>query len=131
MINGDGCDSLCKVEKGWRCIQGHSDAGDKCIELCGDGIRINTTSTTLCDDSNRVSGDGCSKLCDIERGWVCSGGSPTSKDTCYEICGDGIHGGGVECDDGNTANGDGCSSTCTIETGYECSGGSLYTVDVC
>ncbi len=36
----------------------------------------------------------------IETGYKCSGGSPTSKDTCTEICGDGITLGILPCDDG-------------------------------
>lgn len=82
-----------------------------CIEICGDSIRIHDT-VGLCDDGNVVSGDGCSKICDIETGWTCSGGSPTTRDTCIEICGDSLSVGGLPCDDGNVINGDGCSSTC-------------------
>ena len=35
-----------------------------------------------CDDGNTISGDGCSSTCQVEAGWSCSGGSPTSKDIC-------------------------------------------------
>lgn len=35
-----------------------------------------------CDDGNSVSGDGCSSTCQLEAGWTCTGGSPTSKDVC-------------------------------------------------
>ncbi len=56
-------------------------------DICGDGRK---KSSEICDDGNTVSGDGCSNLCLIEVGWICSGGSATNKDTCYAICGDGI-----------------------------------------
>ena len=54
-----------------------------------------------------------------------------TKDTCTEICGDGIDLLFYACDDGNNVNGDGCSSTCTIETGYQCIGGDNNHPDVC
>eukprot|EP00347_Sterkiella_histriomuscorum_P013733 403363576 len=130
LVNGDGCSSTCKVETGYRCFAGNFDVADKCIEICGDSIRINNT-VGLCDDGNVVSGDGCSKICDIETGWTCSGGSPTSRDACVETCGDGLSVGGLECDDGNILNGDGCSSTCTVELGFYCEGGSAFAADTC
>ena len=38
-----------------------------CMETCGDGIWLNEE----CDDSNSVSGDGCSAQCKREDGWDC------------------------------------------------------------
>jgi proprotein convertase subtilisin/kexin type 5 len=38
-----------------------------CKDYCGDGIII----TSLCDDGNRLNGDGCSSVCTIEAGWSC------------------------------------------------------------
>jgi hypothetical protein len=35
-----------------------------------------------CDDGNTINGDGCSRTCEIETGFSCNGGSPSSKDTC-------------------------------------------------
>jgi len=55
----------------------------------------------------------------------------TSKDTCAEICGDGMNAKGLPCDDGNLNNGDGCSSTCQIEKGFNCTGGTLFIPDTC
>ena len=89
-----------------------------CQEICGDGKNYGIYQ---CDDGNTVSGDGCSKLCSIETGYVCSGGTTTTKDTCTEICGDGYNLGHYGCDDGNTVSGDGCSGTCTVESHYVCS----------
>lgn len=45
----------------------------------GNGLR---EASEECDDSNYLSGDGCSHKCKVEKGWVCTGGSLTSKDTC-------------------------------------------------
>ena len=72
----------------------------------------------------------------MEIGWTCAGGSPTSEDTCNQICGDGIEfplyfPWTDYCDDENLLNGDGCSSTCHVETGFTCSGGSPTSEDVC
>ena len=76
-----------------------------------------------CDDHNLLSGDGCDPDCKVELGWKCEGGSPTGKDTCYEICGDGRDLGEYGCDDGNNIDGDGCDKYCFIETGYRCNDG--------
>lgn len=35
-----------------------------------------------CDDGNKINGDGCSSTCEVETGYTCNGGSPSSKDTC-------------------------------------------------
>ena len=60
-----------------------------------------------CDDGNTISGDGCSSTCSIEKGYRCIGATSSTKDTCSELCGDGIRIGSTGCDDGNTANKDG------------------------
>lgn len=83
---------------------------------CGDGIIQRSES---CDDENAISGDGCSRICQIEANWSC----PTAKTPCryLGVCGNGVLTTNKTCDDGNTVNGDGCSSDCkTIETGFEC-----------
>ena len=38
-----------------------------------------------CDDGNLIDGDGCSKDCKIEEGYVCSGGSVDSPDKCINM----------------------------------------------
>ena len=43
-----------------------------------------------CDDGNNVNGDGCDSNCRVEWGWYCFNGGPNNKDTCWEICGDGL-----------------------------------------
>ena len=35
-----------------------------------------------CDDGNNNDGDGCSRDCKVENGYVCQGGSPDSPDNC-------------------------------------------------
>jgi cysteine-rich repeat protein len=73
-----------------RCVVCSSTAGlyqlvGECLEFCGDGIRLK--STTGCDDGNRIPGDGCSTDCKIEDGWECSGGNDFTKDTCISVTG--------------------------------------------
>jgi len=63
--NGDGCNSICKVESGWSC----SGEPSICAEVCGNGI---ITQSEECDDSNTASNDGCNNVCVIESGWTCS-----------------------------------------------------------
>ena len=85
-----------------------------------------------CDDGNLITADGCSDLCTVDSGFECTGGSPTSADSCGVDCGDAIKVSHIEeCEDGNDVSGDGCSSTCTIEHGFSCYGGSLTQADTC
>lgn len=63
--------------------------------VCGDGMIGPGES---CDDTNTMSGDGCSDTCQIEA-----------------ICGDGVLQPGEHCDDNNTMSGDGCSDVCRFE----------------
>ena len=86
----------------------------------------------VCDDGNTAGGDGCAADCSaVEAGYTCSGGTPTSADTCITTCGDGLRAGVEVCDDGNVAGSDGCSLTCTIEPGFTCAGGSPTAADTC
>ena len=97
-------------------------------DLCGDGT---TEGNETCDDSNTVSGDGCSSNCLLEvcgdgvltpDTEACDDGNTTAGDGCAadctceaEVCGDGIKGCTEACDDGNTNTGDGCAPDCTCE----------------
>ena len=85
------------------------------------------------DDGNHNSGDGCSSSWIIEAGWFCFGGSPSTRDICTEVCGDGVRVNSIQTywDDGNNINYDGCSSVCSIELGWTCSGGSTISKDIC
>jgi cysteine-rich repeat protein len=92
--DGDGCSSTCTIEAGFEC-QGfekvfYGDSyfyNDVCYEDCGDGRNYGWFE---CDDSDNISGDGCSLACVEELGYNCSGGGTASPDVCTEICGDGL-----------------------------------------
>jgi cysteine-rich repeat protein len=81
-------------------LSGAAQAGPPTV--CGDGTI--TDPPEKCDDSNTVTGDGC------------------SFPSCLpEVCGDGIPNpdppSSETCDDGNTVSDDGCSATCETECG--------------
>ena len=160
--NGDGWSSTWTIETGASWYGGSITSKDtwvfcnagyyqntlvptQWIIKCGDGLRAGSEK---CDDGNTSSGDGCSSDCSsVEAGFVCSGGSPTSKDTWTKWgtgfyqndatnptlwvskWGDGIKVSSEACDDGNLVSGDGCSSVWTIESRFVWSGGSLYVKD--
>src|SRR5690606_2702994 len=102
--------------------QGSLACGNGCAidtsncHTCGDGER---EATETCDDFDMVGGDGCSELCSVEPGWLCSYDSPS---ICAPVCGDGKIVGGEECDDGDADSQDGCSAICKIEVNCTCSG---------
>ena len=82
-------------------ISGELDA------TCDDGVcrvvacgNARIEAGEVCDDGNRVSGDGCSALCNSD-----------------ESCGNGVIDAlaGEQCDDGNLVAGDGCGVTCQAE----------------
>lgn len=87
-VGGDGCSARCTLEENpitgepSLCGDGKVDPGEECDQgaensdiipdrcridcrnpFCGDGV---ADSTEQCDDGNRVSGDGCDRLCRIE-----------------------------------------------------------------
>jgi cysteine-rich repeat protein len=119
--SNDGWSSICSVEAGWICSGGGSSMPDTCTEIWGDGKKFNSLST-YCDDGNANNNDGWSSLCEVELGWIWSGGDSSTSDSCKEICGDGIlyNSENNSWDDGNTQNKDGCSSSWTIEKDWEC-----------
>jgi cysteine-rich repeat protein len=87
-------------------------------QLCGNGI-VDPGET--CDDGNRLSGDGCNPLCQIECSFECGSCGIPNPCTVNVVCGDGVLGSGEACDDGNTKSGDGCSANCTrVEVGWTC-----------
>ena len=54
-------------------------------DSCGNG---RTAYTQQCDDGNLNAGDGCSSICTVESGYVCSNTSPS---VCSRTsCGDGV-----------------------------------------
>jgi fibro-slime domain-containing protein len=87
--------------------------------VCGDS---QVTGDEVCDDANKVGGDGCSADClTVEPHFIC--GKP-GKLSCHKViipvCGDGSLDPGEDCDDANTTALDGCSATCTVETTWVC-----------
>ncbi len=83
---------------------------------CGDG-KIERNES--CDDGNTVSGDGCSRICQVESNWDC----PEEGKPCENLakCGNGHLTSDETCDDGNTLSNDGCSADCkTVEPGWQC-----------
>ena len=138
-VGGDGCNSLCLVERGWQCTSSSAVDGDgtgvggldTCTPLCGDGLRVLWSAVEQCDDNNTMPGDGCSPTCQIETGFTCIGGSLESQDVCTPTCGDGLRVGLETCDDGNRIAGDGCGFDCMVEDGFTCSGGSASGTDTC
>ncbi len=118
-------------------------------DACGDGIR---DPCELCDDGNRVDGDGCSAACVLEScgdgvldpGEECDDGNAVDGDGCDTTCmtsrcGNCVVAGAEQCDDGNAVAGDGCDPSCTFSacgngfaTGFEqCDDGNLIPGDGC
>jgi cysteine-rich repeat protein len=65
----------------------------------------------------------------VETGYTCT--HPVNgRDTCSEICGDGLMLGYFECEDGNSNNDDGCDSSCKVEQCWECDGLSPTTCTI-
>lgn len=84
--------------------------------VCGDSV---SEQTEGCDDGNAIPGDGCSGLCQVERGFSCP--VPGSPCTPLVVCGDGVVGEEELCDDGNARAGDGCNAACSsVEPGFVC-----------
>ena len=58
--------------------------GSDCLEICGDGILLNSSlDGKNCDDGNNIDGDGCSKNCKTEDGFVCKLNSTLHHYVCY------------------------------------------------
>ena len=56
--------------------------------ICGNGKNegvLYPTYNEPCDDGNTVSGDGCSKYCEVEDLWECTGGDGFTADTCTQL----------------------------------------------
>jgi len=59
--------------------------------------------------------------CIVEVGYVCTGGTPASKDTCTKLCGNSVINIGEECDNGINNAASGCLN-CIIQPGWDCVG---------
>lgn len=90
--------------------------------VCGDGVMAAAdadagTAAEACDDGNTMSGDGCSAVCTIESGYMCTG----EPSNCVSTCANSTLDDGESCDDGNTTAGDGCDAGCQLEECYQAS----------
>jgi len=80
-------------------------------DACGNGA---VEGNEACDDENLTGDDGCSALCAVELGYLCS----SQPSVCVLSCGDGIINGNDECED--TFDGNGSCENCQIvcDAGY-------------
>ncbi|EWS73199.1 myxococcus cysteine-rich repeat protein (macronuclear) [Tetrahymena thermophila SB210] len=113
-LNNDGCSSTCQIEPGWKCCiandpdptkwicsfydqsQGNYNQllnliyyKSKCLTTCGDGFRVGPQQggTEQCDvGPSPTPTAGCDSNCQIENGYSCIGGSPTTQDVCTYLC---------------------------------------------
>jgi cysteine-rich repeat protein len=96
---------------------------------CGNGV---VDPGEQCDDNNRIRGDGCSPICQIECFSSCGRCGPPGTCIVTHRCGDGALGDGEICDDGNMVAGDGCSDTCrAVEPGWRCLVAGMRCVPIC
>lgn len=113
--------TLWAVDPGFTCTGGSASTPDTCSETWGDG-KLYSSISTKWDDGNTANGDGCSSTWNVETGWSCKNGSPTTPSSWTVIWGDGILKTPVEeCDDGNSVSNDGWSNICKLESGFSCS----------
>ena len=87
------------------------------FSTCGDSV---IEGPEACDDGGAVAMDGCSDLCQVEPGYLCTEDG-AGLSTCELSCGDGLVNGDDECDDMNGTDADGCTA-CVVDMGYSCSG---------
>ena len=129
--SGDGWSSIWKFEPNFRWRTLSTTPHSIWTPNCGDSRQM---AQEQWDDGNTINGDGCSNTCMIESGYSCAGGTVTTKDTCFILCGDGIPFSSTDktnWDDGNFDSGDGWSSKCKVETGYYWHHTSQSTPDTC
>jgi cysteine-rich repeat protein len=117
---------------------------------CGDAVL--DSKCEICDDGNRVDGDGCDSNCKpsacgngvVAGAEQCDDGNSASGDGCdanctTTRCGNSIVTAGESCDDGNGIDGDGCETNCTVTgcgngivtAGEECDDGNARSGDGC
>jgi fibro-slime domain-containing protein len=106
--SNDGCSADCKtIEDGWACPR----EGRPCRTICGDGKKLGKEQ---CDDGDTDDNDGCSSLCKIEPGKMCTDTVPQDC-SGNAVCGNGKPEGNEPCDDGNKDWRDGCTPDCKAE----------------
>lgn len=114
------------------------------VDVCGNG-RIVKDAGETCDDGNLIAGDGCSDICTVECGFLCSSiwGDDLSdpgffNSSCVVEHGDGKRQLDEQCDDSNLQDGDGCSCRargpsedspgCFVEPRWECT--EVASIDI-
>jgi cysteine-rich repeat protein len=125
-----GCSDNCRVvSAGFQC----GDFGCQ-RSRCGDGV---WDLPEQCDDGNDNNGDGCSRECQGEPGYVCFPEQPNPFEPGFArngrttlcvvtFCGNGGFernletGTGESCEDFNDVEGDGCDRWCQEEPGWFC-----------
>ncbi len=127
--NGDGCNIVCKLEPGFKCMTNSQTRLTVCKGICGNG---EPQGTEQCDDGNTQSGDGCSPVCKYESQSVFDCIAGTHPTVCrLRSCGGGGKQGSEECDDNNNYNDDGCSGLCKLEPGFTCTTNNETHASVC
>ncbi|TSC79884.1 MAG: hypothetical protein G01um101425_361 [Candidatus Peregrinibacteria bacterium Gr01-1014_25] len=117
--DGDGCDTLCRLEQGF-CGDGivQTALGEQC-EPSTHNPNLIYECTPACRYLSHFCGDGY-----LQPGEECDDGPNNSNsqnarcrlDCALARCGDSILDSATEqCDDGNVVNGDGCSASCRRE----------------
>ncbi|HSP97160.1 MAG TPA: DUF4215 domain-containing protein [Candidatus Dormibacteraeota bacterium] len=69
IIDGDGCDHTCAVERCWSCSGAPSvcaPVSTPCDPNCQNGV---LDPGEECDDGNAIDGDGCDHACAVETCW--------------------------------------------------------------
>ena len=133
--NGDGCSVVCTVDREYTCTGSPSvckkndgrscTSNSECVSNrcdtsvcrpvnCGNNVVNNNEG---CDDNNAINGDGCSKICEQEEGYTCTG-SPS-------VC---LKNSGLSCSNGNECVSGYCDDG-TCET--SCGNGRINGNDEC
>ena len=96
---------------------------------CGNGL---LDPGEECDDGNKMVGDGCNAICQIECSWSCGSCGLRGPCVVFAVCGEGRIDSPEACDDGNRVGGDGCAADCaTIEAGWRCPAAGRPCVPTC
>ncbi len=141
LLNGeDGvCTTTCALENGQACGNSADCASGFCSPddvnptceqdlICGDGV---LDAGEICDDGNRIDGDGCESTCLLSIGEACVLDSDCDRGECDEnicarvtnaFCGDGEVTSDEGCDLGslNGIDGSGCNERCQVANSFAC-----------
>jgi len=76
----DSCKTCSEINSGLKFVP----LTNTWLERCGKGSNLGFIEW---DDGNRINGDGWNEFWDIEVDWTCSGGSPSTADSCISLIG--------------------------------------------